>query len=99
MPTPLIKSLAVRADKPVNTVEKHWKEAKQIASKEGHKKDWPYIVGITKKMSGLSKNENNILNNINNLIQEIVYLTPEKKLIKYKSIAKRNKLKRIALGH
>ena len=35
--------------------EKLWEKAKGIAEKSGHKEDWPYIMGIYKKMTGYEK--------------------------------------------
>lgn len=35
--------------------EKHWREAKMLARKEGHGGDYAYIMGIYKKMGGLKK--------------------------------------------
>ncbi|MEN6549915.1 MAG: hypothetical protein ABFE07_28060 [Armatimonadia bacterium] len=42
---------------PVNVVktkadERHWSMAKQRAAEEGHAKDWAYVMGIYKRMSG-----------------------------------------------
>jgi len=34
--------------------ERHWSKAKTLAAKQGHAKDWPYIMGIFQKMSGKS---------------------------------------------
>ena len=34
--------------------ERHWRKAKLQAAKEGHAKDWPYIMGIFKRMMGKS---------------------------------------------
>lgn len=37
-------------------VDEHkWNKAKEIAAKEGRAEDWAYIVGIYKKMMGVSK--------------------------------------------
>jgi hypothetical protein len=60
MPTPLLKALAKKTGHPISKVEKHWEKAKAIAASEGHKKDWPYIVGIEKKMEGIKKQEESI---------------------------------------
>lgn len=32
--------------------EKHWDEAKERAKEEGRDEDWPYVMGIFKKMTG-----------------------------------------------
>jgi hypothetical protein len=34
--------------------EKLWNRAKEQARKEGRAGDWPYIMGIYKKMKGIS---------------------------------------------
>jgi len=31
--------------------EAHWAKAKSRAEEEGHSKDWPYVVGIYKRMT------------------------------------------------
>jgi len=55
MPTNIIKSFASRSGKSVEEVETLWKKAKEVASKEGHTNDYPYIVGILKRMTGINE--------------------------------------------
>ena len=53
MPAPLVKAVAKRQGKSVESLEKKWDEAKAKAAEEGHKEDWPYVVSIFKNMAGL----------------------------------------------
>jgi hypothetical protein len=53
MPTPQLKALAKESDKSLPDVEKLWDKAKAIAEDEGHKKDYPYIMGILRRMLGI----------------------------------------------
>jgi len=57
MPTPLIKSLSKRSGKSTKTVERLWSEAKHLAQKQGRSGDYPYIVGILKKMLKVEDNQ------------------------------------------
>lgn len=53
MPTPQLKSLAKEADTTLPDVEQLWDKAKGIAADEGHEKDYPYIMGILRRMLGI----------------------------------------------
>ena len=65
MPTPLLINLAERRNINLKKVEDYWEKAKKIALKTFQKKDpayWPYVVGITKKMCGVSESATSNLN-------------------------------------
>jgi hypothetical protein len=53
MPTTQLKALAKESDESLPDVEKLWDEAKAAAEEEGHEKDYPYIMGILRKMLGI----------------------------------------------
>jgi len=53
MPTAYIKKLAKKGFGSVKELEKKWEKAKKIASEEGHKDDYAYIMGIFKRMLGI----------------------------------------------
>lgn len=55
MPESLIKSLAKQSGRSMDTVEQYWNRAKVIAAKNGHKDDYDYITGITKRMAGIAE--------------------------------------------
>jgi len=55
MPASIVKSFAAKAGKSVPEVESLWQKAKESAAKGGHSEDYPYIVGILKKMLGLNE--------------------------------------------
>jgi hypothetical protein len=55
MPLPMLKILADKAGVSVDKAEEYWNRAKEQAAKNNHKDDYPYIVGIIKKMLGISK--------------------------------------------
>ena len=99
MPNNIVKSFAKKSGVSIPEEESKWKKAKNIATKEGHSKDYPYIVGITKKMSRI-KEDISLLDSIKLLlIESVIFHTKtdeEKKRIKYMSIAKRNKIKRLS---
>ena len=62
MPTPLMKSFAKEAHKKTKTVEKLWGKAEKIVQKKYDINDsssryWPLVVGVTKKLLGISKQE------------------------------------------
>lgn len=50
MPTPYLKKLSEQKNIPLSKLEHNWEKAKEIAANEGHAQDWPYIVGILKRM-------------------------------------------------
>lgn len=54
MPTPYIRKLASEGHGSVKTLEKHWDAAKARAAEEGKANNYPYIMGIFKKMSGIN---------------------------------------------
>jgi hypothetical protein len=54
MPAGLVKSFAKKSGKSVSTVDRLWGKAKGIAAKAGRKGNYGYIVGILKKMLGIS---------------------------------------------
>jgi hypothetical protein len=51
----MLKSLAKKSGKSLEKAEELWAKAKELASKEGHKDDYAYIVGIVKRMLGLEE--------------------------------------------
>jgi len=53
MPANIVKSLAKKAKKTVDEVEKKWNKAKEIAKKEDQEDNYAYITGILKKMLGI----------------------------------------------
>lgn len=55
MPTPALKSFAQQSGKSIETLEKYWDKAKKLAAEAGHKDDYDYITGITKRMAGISE--------------------------------------------
>jgi hypothetical protein len=55
MPNNIVKSFAEKTNKSVEYVEKKWDEAKIKSEKEGHKNDYPYIVGILKNLLGINE--------------------------------------------
>lgn len=55
MPAPALFSLAKRAGKSEAEAERLWNKAKELASEEGRPEDWPYIMGIVKRMLGLGE--------------------------------------------
>jgi len=55
MPNNIINSFAKKSGKSKDEVEKLWAKAKAIAAEEGHEEDYPYIVGMLKKMLGIEK--------------------------------------------
>lgn len=67
MPTAYIKKLSKEKGISVNQLEKYWDEAKELAKKEGHEKDYAYITGIFKKI--ISKKDKKKINT--NKINEI----------------------------
>lgn len=57
MPTPNLRSLAKQSGKSIETLEKYWDKAKKLAAEAGHKDNYDYITGITKRMAGISSKE------------------------------------------
>jgi len=55
MPLPALKSLAKKSGTSLDRAEELWDKAKERAAEEGHKEDWPYVMGIVKKMLGLGE--------------------------------------------
>jgi hypothetical protein len=50
MPARIVSSFADRTKKPIKDVERLWDKAKELATKQGHTKDYAYITGILKRM-------------------------------------------------
>lgn len=55
MPHPALKSFAQQSGKSLDTLEKYWDKAKELADEQGHKDDYDYITGITKRMAGIAE--------------------------------------------
>ncbi len=55
MPLNIINSFAKKSGKSVSEVKSLWKKAKKQAEKERHGEDYPYIVGILKRMVGFNE--------------------------------------------
>lgn len=56
MPAPVLASLAKDRGISMERAEHLWGKAKKAAAKEGRTKDYAYITGIWKKMSGTNEN-------------------------------------------
>lgn len=54
MPIKVLDSFSKKSGKSKAEVEKLWKEAKDSAATQGHANDYPYTVGILKRMLSLS---------------------------------------------
>jgi len=55
VPVPALQPLATKSGKSLQAVEDLWSRAKAQAEKAGHKEDFAYIMGILKRMLGLSE--------------------------------------------
>jgi hypothetical protein len=55
MPVAAIKSFAKKTGKSESELESKWKEAKELAKKEGHSEDYDYIMAIFKKLCGIKE--------------------------------------------
>lgn len=77
MPAPMLKKLAKQANIPIKKAEEYWDKAKELAAKEGRdpdkdSKNWAYVVGIVKRMMGLTeemKNKKLILSMIDKVLK------------------------------
>lgn len=49
-----IASFAKKSGKSKKEVERLWNKAKKLAAEQGREEDWPYIVGILKRMLGIN---------------------------------------------
>jgi hypothetical protein len=55
MPTAYVKKLAKKKKMSISEVEERWNKAKSLSKKRtGKKNNWPYTMGIFKKMMGES---------------------------------------------
>jgi hypothetical protein len=55
MPTSTIKKFAKKKGISIKKSEKRWKKAKELAKEKGKKENWSYIMGIYKRMMGVSE--------------------------------------------
>jgi hypothetical protein len=55
LPAPVLQGLAKQAGITLAKAEEYWDKAKKLAKDQGHEDDYAYIVGIVKKMMGLTK--------------------------------------------
>ena len=60
----MLDSFSKRSGKSKAEVEKLWNEAKDSAATQGHTDDYPYIVGILKRMLSLSSVKPKILSRL-----------------------------------
>ena len=49
MPIAALKSMAKKAGVSLEKAEKYWKDAREGASAQGKKENWPYVMSIVKK--------------------------------------------------
>lgn len=66
MPAPVLSDLAAQAGVSLDRAEDLWTQAKAAAKDQGHDEDYAYIVGILKKMLGLTT-ESHVLGILNQI--------------------------------
>jgi hypothetical protein len=60
MPSSVVKSIAAKSGKSVETVEKIWNETKEEAEKKFKKKDshfWAYVNSVTHRKCGINEDQ------------------------------------------
>lgn len=78
MPTPVLKSLAKKAGVSLDKAEELWDLAKEQAAKRGRDDDWPYIIGILKKMLNLES-----VADIDQMISQVVEGVDPSKVLEF----------------